>query len=135
MLTVVSDTHGDFRKVLKLLRTIKRLEPSVIAFEMLPRGKFDPETAHTVSHFFGPYYYHVAKILSRKYKVIGLEEQQHRPFLQSTTRGIWRNLVARTRNIEGDWARTLKPYRHENIVAFVGSWHKEPLIRYFNSIK
>jgi len=134
MLTVVTDTHGDFNMVVKLLNTIKRVEPSIIALEMLPQGEFDTRTAHTVTSFFGSYYYELASNLSKQYKVIGLEEKRHRPFTQNTSRNIWRNLVARTRNIEGDWARTLRPYRNENIVAFVGTYHKDPLIKYFSSM-
>ena len=128
MFVVVEDVHGDRVYVENLWRVVRANSPSVVALEMLPKGPYDPATAHSVTRYYGSYYDTLAAQLAADgFQVVGLEEPQHRPF-PDTTLGRWRNVVTRgIGRIERDWARTIAEYGG-SVVAFVGSMHVKPLL-------
>ena len=129
MLTVVKDLHGDLQRSLNFIQIANELKPDIIVLEMLPKGPFDPQNAHRTARYFGTYYYHLAKILNEKFTVIGLEEPKHR------AAELWKSVQIRALgHIEKDWARTLKPYKDKNILAFVGGLHCERLKEAFSVI-
>ena len=126
---IVSDIHGDPIFFEKFKRSIETFQPEVIAMEMLPLGPFDPQTARSVTHFFGAQYYDIAEELSKTYTVIGLEQHSHRPY-PKTTRGFFLNMILRASGVlERDWIETLSHYKNKRILLYCGKIHAEELLK------
>ena len=124
---IVSDIHGDPIFLERFKRSVKTFQPDVIAMEMLPLGPFNPQTAHSVTHYFGQQYYDVAEELSKHYTVIGLEKPSHRPYPE-TTRGFFKNMILRASGrLEKDWIDTLSHYKNKRILLYCGKMHAEKL--------
>jgi len=124
---IVSDIHGDPIFFERFQRSVETFHPDVIAMEMLPLGPFNPQTARSVTHYFGTQYYDIAEELSKKYIVVGLEKPSHRPY-PKTTRGFFQNMILRASGVlEKDWIETLSPYKNKRILLYCGKMHAEKL--------
>lgn len=126
-LKVIED-RGDIGGLRNFLRFVLVHNPDVVALEMLPNGEFKEETAETVTQFYGTQYVEAARNMVKDgYTVVGLEQQKHRPFMQ-TIGGTWKNAVLRLQGgIEQDWLDSLAEFRGKKVVIFCRSIHAHNL--------